>query len=343
MKKILQVLLLLVVARSGWAKESIDPAISPALFQPDMEITVTYDVTGTPLANLTNAFAWVWIPGQNINAKYNVNPASADVTKTNHAKFVRSEVDGKVLFTLTFTPSMFFETDISAQTQMGILLKGNDWNDGQTTDFIATFWDGSFQISLTSPTRQPLFVTDGDQIEISAETPVEADFSLYINETLVNTQTATSVFSYTYTVIAAEGNGVIRLEASTTASSTEKTFQYLISTASPEVAKPNGIIAGINYGDDGTKVTLCLWAPGKESVYVLGDFTDWKVSSDHLMNRSGEFFWITIEGLTTGTEYAFQYLINESVYVADPYADKILDPDDQYIPSNVYPDLKDFP
>ena len=42
-------------------------------------------------------------------------------------------------------------------------------------------------------------------------------------------------------------------------------------------------------------------------------------------------------------EYGFQYLIDEAVYVADPYADKILDPDDQYIPASVYPNLKAFP
>jgi glycosidase len=61
------------------------------------------------------------------------------------------------------------------------------------------------------------------------------------------------------------------------------------------------------------------------------------------MKKDGEHFWIELTGLTAGQEYAYQYLVEESVWIADPYADKILDPDDQYIPAAVYPDLKQFP
>jgi glycosidase len=61
------------------------------------------------------------------------------------------------------------------------------------------------------------------------------------------------------------------------------------------------------------------------------------------MKKDGEYFWLEVTGLNAGEECAFQYLVDESVYVADPYADKILDPDDQYIPTEAYPDLKTFP
>src|SRR5690606_20662680 len=104
------------------------------------------------------------------------------------------------------------------------------------------------------------------------------------------------------------------------------TFKYLVSAPSDESPRPVGIIPGINYHDDATKVTLCLWAPGKNSVYARGDFSDWDVLPENQMKRDGEYFWLELSGLTEGEEYAFQYLINESVWVADPYADKILDP-----------------
>src|SRR3954462_5151011 len=61
------------------------------------------------------------------------------------------------------------------------------------------------------------------------------------------------------------------------------------------------------------------------------------------MKKDRKNFWIENNGLTSGTEYGFQYLINESVFVADPYADKILDTDDQYIPATTYPNLKPYP
>jgi glycosidase len=344
MKKLFQVFLIVLFPLCSWAKDSITPTITPSLFRYNDAITVTYDVTGTTLANLSSAYIWVWIPNQSIDAKYNINPASSDATKTNNAKFTKTTDNGKTYFTITFTPSDFFTQDISTQTQIGMLLKGNDWANGQTTDYVTNFWDGSFQIKLNSPDQQPLFVDNADQVSIEAETPVAANFDLYIDEVLVDEQDNVTNYSYTHTVTETSGSVTVKLVASANATISEVSFQYIISGNSPSANRPAGIIPGINYDDnDATKATLCLWAPGKSSVYVLGDFTDWDVSSDNLMNKDGEYFWKEITGLTPGTEYGFKYLIDESIFVADPYADKILDPDDQYIPSGIYPNLKTYP
>ncbi len=342
--KIYSIILFLFLPIFSWAAEPINPTITPALFRFNDQITVVYDVTGTPLASLENAWAWVWIPGTSIDAKYNVNPASNNTTLTNNAKFTKSTDNGKTLFTLVFTPSDFFATDISAQTRMGILLKGNDWSNGQTTDFIVDFWDGSFQIKLTSPAQRPLFVENGDEISINAETPIAADYNLYLNDVLIDEADDVTTYSYTHTVTETSGYSTLKLVAEDGGNSDEVIFQYIISGNSPNVVRPSGIIPGINYHEgDNTKVTLCLWAPDKSSVYLLGDFSDWDVLPENLMSKDGEYFWIEVTGLTSGVEYGFKYLVDESVYVADPYADKILDPDDQYIPSAVYPGLKTYP
>ncbi|RYF83583.1 MAG: T9SS type A sorting domain-containing protein, partial [Chitinophagaceae bacterium] len=56
------------------------------------------------------------------------------------------------------------------------------------------------------------------------------------------------------------------------------------------------------------------------------------------------FFWITLNGLTPGTEYAYQYFVDGSLKIADPYAEKILDPgNDPAIPATTYPNLKPYP
>jgi 1,4-alpha-glucan branching enzyme len=345
MKKILLVLFCNVMAALAFAQTtSLDPTISPALFQPSTTITVTYDVTGTSLANLTQAWAWVWIPNVNINAKYNFNPASSNTTQTNNAKFVKSVVSGRTLFTLTFKPSDFFASSTTAQTKMGILLKGNDWSNGQTSDFIASFWDGSFQLKLTAPADMPLFVVNGEEIQITAETPVAANYELFVNGVSTDVENAVTSYSYTHVVTETSGAGTIRLVATANTSSSQTEFQYILSANSPEQVRPSGIISGINYHPgDPTKVTLCILAPGKTSGYVRGDFSNWDVLPQNLMKRDGEFFWIEISGLTAGMEYGFQYLMNESLYLADPYADKILDPDDQYIPDTTYPNLKSYP
>ena len=56
---------------------------------------------------------------------------------------------------------------------------------------------------------------------------------------------------------------------------------------------------------------MCLLAPGKEFVYVLGDFNDWSYDLSYLMKKDSqnELFWLTIEGLDPMQEYRFQYSI----------------------------------
>ena len=109
---------------------------------------------------------------------------------------------------------------------------------------------------------------------------------------------------------------------------------------------PTGIKDGINYETDPTAVTLVLYAPGKTTISVLGDFNNWTETLIHQMNRTpdGKYFWLRITGLTSGQEYAYQYLIDGTLKVADYNAEKVLDPwNDQYIPTTTYPSLKPYP
>ena len=102
---------------------------------------------------------------------------------------------------------------------------------------------------------------------------------------------------------------------------------------------------GINYNSS-SSVTLVLHAPYKNYVFVTGDFTDWLAREKGYMKRTpdGERYWVQIDGLLPGKEYRFQYLVDTSLYIAEPYSDKVLDPDnDQYITSSTYPHLIPYP
>ena len=336
--------LILPVANSFAQKVTLNPTITPALFRYNDQITVTYDVTGTSLASLANAWVWVWIPNTSINASYNFNPAASNPTSTDHAKCTKSSSSGKTFFTITFKPSDFFSSSISTQKQLGILLKGDDWSNGQTTDFIATIWDGSFQVKLTSPSVQPLFVINGNTISVQASTPIAANYSLRVNDTEVDAQTNTSSYTRTLTVSDSLKFYKVLLIASANSTSDTASFSYLIPQSSSILARPSGIIDGINYNSsDQTRATLSFWAPGKTSVYAFGDFTDWNVNPTYLMKKDGEHFWIELTNLVPNKEYAFQYLVNDTLKIADPYADKVLAPEDSQIPAATYPNLKSIP
>jgi len=111
--------------------------------------------------------------------------------------------------------------------------------------------------------------------------------------------------------------------------------------------RPAGVEDGIHYSDQ--SVILSLFAPGKDFIYVLGDFNNWSYAPEYLMNKyeaspDSSLFWLELQGLTPDTEYAFQYEVDGEIRVADPYSELILDPwNDRYIPSAVYPGLKPYP
>jgi glycosidase len=328
-------------------KQAINPTIEPAIFTANTEITVTYDVTGSTLESLANAWIWVWIPGTNIDAKYNINPASDNTPLSDNARFTKSTENSQTFFNITFTPQDFFDGDISSQQQLGMLLKGNDWSNGQTTDYLANMaLEDQFTVLLIKPDLDPIFVNTGEALAIEALASENASYSLSIDNVPVDQQNDVSSYIYSHPVT--ETEGIIPCELavtnSTTLEDTTISFNYIIRTATTEQSRPAGIVPGINYdADDDTKATLCLQAPLKSSVYVVGEFNDFTISPDYQMLKDGEHFWLEINGLTPGKEYAFQYLVDEAIYVADPYADKILDPDDQNIPASIYPDLKPFP
>lgn len=91
---------------------------------------------------------------------------------------------------------------------------------------------------------------------------------------------------------------------------------------------------------------LTFKAPYKQSVHVVGEFNNWQVSDKYAMQKETdeETFSIIISGLLAGQEYAYQFLIDKKIVIADPYTEKILDPQfDKEIPENTYPNLKKYP
>ncbi|MEJ0030022.1 MAG: hypothetical protein WDO15_06480 [Bacteroidota bacterium] len=111
-------------------------------------------------------------------------------------------------------------------------------------------------------------------------------------------------------------SGVVQVTANNGTETKAAQFNFIVRTATASQPRPPGIVDGINYNSDNTTATLSLWAPGKQSVYVTGDFNQWSVLPEYQMKKSGEHFWLEITGLTAGVEYAFQYLVDENVYVA---------------------------
>ncbi len=114
-----------------------------------------------------------------------------------------------------------------------------------------------------------------------------------------------------------------------------------------EATLPTNLKDGINFNtSDNTKVTLVLYAPGKDFVHLIGDFNDWTSNDTYLLKKDStkDRFWIEISGLTPQKNHLYQYLINGTLRVADPYSTLVLtESNDQFINTITYPNLPAYP
>ena len=115
-----------------------------------------------------------------------------------------------------------------------------------------------------------------------------------------------------------------------------------------EAPVPNGMLDGMNLDpNDNTKVTLVLFAPGKEFVHVIGSFNNWQRDDENYLlkkDSAKDRFWIELTGLAPQTDHMYQYLVDGQLRIADPYSTIILDEfNDEDIDVTTYPDLPAYP
>ena len=214
-------------------------------------------------------------------------------------------------------------------------------------DIFVDVYEAGLAVSITTPDVQPYFVDAGSDFVIHVEGSDATSVEIKSDGTSLYTETS-SPNSFDYTVTSEMG-GTHELTAAATDGSTTvvDTFVYVTRSAAVVEALPAGVKDGINYIDDNT-VTLVLHAPFKNSVYVFGSFNNWqpvamkKTLAD--INNMELRYWITLTGLTAAKEYIFQYIVDEDLKIAEPYADKISDPwSDKYISDATYPNLIAYP
>lgn len=194
------------------------------------------------------------------------------------------------------------------------------------------------------PASEPITAIAGDAVSVTGVSSQTSALKIYHNTTeKANVASGTSINT---SINAVSGDNQIVVEANNGSITKYDTLNFFVNTPVVTASQPAGTIDGINYLAGNTSVTLVLHAPNKTRAAVIGDFNAWTQTAANQMYRTpdGNRYWITISGLTPGTEYAFQYLVDGTIKIAEPYAEKILDPsNDQYISSTTYPSLKPYP
>ncbi|SFC01671.1 Por secretion system C-terminal sorting domain-containing protein [Flexibacter flexilis DSM 6793] len=215
--------------------------------------------------------------------------------------------------------------------------------------FMPIYQAGQFGAALSMPLNNggSMLVNSGDVVSVKGVASKKAGttLSLLVNGAQV-AQTVDSVINYSLPTATGSAVKKVKLIGTNGTTSVADSFTCVVHkpatiAALPAGAKPNGVTYLSN-----NSAILSLYAPLKSFVYVLGEFNNWQIDTAYYMNVTpdGKRYWLQINNLNAGQEYAYQYLIDNQLKVADAYSEKILDPyNDQYITSTTYPALKAYP
>lgn len=223
---------------------------------------------------------------------------------------------------------------------------GGSWLEGKTEtngDIFYEVYSATINVLFTNPDQTLVFKNLNESFQVSVSSLLADSTFLYANGQLLTSTTGNSL---NYTITPNQyGRVMLTTVAKNATQSVSDTCYYYVRGAVNVAELPADIKEGINYTSS-TSVTLCLYAPLKNYVFAIGDFNYWLPDEDYYMNQTpdGKRFWVEINNLIPGKEYIFQYLVDGSIYIGDPYCEKVSDPwNDHYITENTYPGLLDYP
>lgn len=221
------------------------------------------------------------------------------------------------------------------------------------SDMYVNVYDNNLHVRIDTPLSQPFYIRTlepitkklGDTVFMNAKSNISSNLSVFYNDTLLTSANNANVVGG-YKIINTIGNQKIIVSGTANSVTASDTVQFYVNGNQVLEDLPIGIVDGINYLPGDTSVVLVLQAPNKKSINVIGDFNNWTVglSNAMKMTKDSSRFWIQLNGLIPGNEYAYQYVIDGTLKVADYNSEKILDPNnDSYIPATTYPNLKAYP
>lgn len=357
MKKTLLILLFLASLCGTAQQQTATYSISPATFEETTSITITIngssinESTWSVTGNALYLWAWAFALDDTTN---NGNPLNGTWEASDEAsKFTYNAVSDT--YTKTFVPTTYYNTTNIGK--IGFLIKAkNGTGDKKSQNMLAEV--GAFQVNLTSPLQNSTTIlASGGSLSIAAtNTNGVASYNLKSNGISIDTNASTSSYSFTHTNIT--GNLNYELNVTQGATTVTKKFSVVINPNTTPEGIPAGMVDGINYNpNDASKATLVLDAPLKDFVYVAGSFNDWNPGNAYAMKKDATAgstkFWLELTGLTSGTNYTYQYWVGETtpianspalVKTADPYSTLVLSSyDDPGIPSSTYPNMPVYP
>lgn len=303
-----------------------------------------YAHTGVITSESTGNSDWKHAPSEwgDNSAKYKLENAGTDLWRLNigDLKSYYGLNEGETVQRMAF---VFRSGDCS--------LEGKTESGGDI--FIDVYPDG-LAMNFTSDAGSYVLTDDDNTVSFTVSTTSAANIELRINdadngEVIAQKQGATSLTaSHSFTQV---GSYDVIAKAVAGGETVLDTISLCHRGNSQQVNFGGTLQQGANADADGN-VTFCLYAPNKSNVMIVGEWDNYRMMAENMMNYQGQaddrYFWLTVpaEKIDPAKEYGYYFIVDDNIQVADPYARLILDPwNDKYINQGAtrYPGLKSFP
>lgn len=195
-------------------------------------------------------------------------------------------------------------------------------------------------IDITTPASALVFVEDGQTTRLTGTTYIASSNSL-----VYDGAAAVPIGTNFDLELAAPTNGMATATVRAVLDELTVSRSFIIISGDPEIAAAPDVRPGATDTDDGN-VQLLLRAPGKEDVFVIGNFNDWTPTAASRMKRTadGGTFHLLLDNLPEGEDLIYQYLIDGDIIQPDPYSTLVLDPNnDRFISEETFSGIPPYP
>jgi len=257
---------------------------------------------------------------------------------------------GNNIHKIVITPSTFYNLNVGETVSKMMFVFRNAagtvvGRNADGSDIYLNVYAAGFNASFSLPAAESQIVNANQVVPVTANSSLASDITISVNGSQVASGAGVTSLNYDFSQ-SVPGEYTVAMTAVNGATTITDEKVIIILPSINIAASPAGTVNGINVTST-SGVRLQLYAPNKDFVFVIGDFNNWQLDLNYLMNRTpdGSTYWLDIPNLSPGIEYRFQYYIDmEGMRVADVYADKILDGwNDGWIPETTYPNLIDYP
>ena len=199
--------------------------------------------------------------------------------------------------------------------------------------------------NLISPALGGSIIFDDESLNILLSVIKVVDISVSNNGMLVHSETS-DVLDITITDLVLGENEFSILLDDGAEQLTVTTTVFVLERTNTLTNPPAELEDGVNYFSDDTFI-FQLTAPHKDHAFFLCPANDYQIDLDYRMNLASDdvTFWIELPKTSfENGQNTYQYLVDGSIKLADPYSEVILDPNnDQWVPAEVMNTLPDYP